>query len=106
MKEKDADIAKNLTWKLDGKTPYGAAVAATSPETHRYWNYWTSLEIANGLLYKRFHKQDGTGSYLRSLYLMYLGKRSCMPCMMDCSLDTYERRKQFVKYYNDIIGLD
>ena len=40
-------------------------VTAASPEVRHYWNYWSALEIKDGLLFKRFHKQDGTGSYLQ-----------------------------------------
>ena len=65
MQEKDPDIGIILNWKINGNRPYGTTVTASSPETRHYWNYWSSLEIVQGVLCKKFHTQDGNSTYLQ-----------------------------------------
>ncbi len=65
LQEKDPNIGPIHRWQNEGVRPYGTSIATSSPETRHYWNYWSSLELENGLLFKRFYKQNGTGSYLQ-----------------------------------------
>ena len=63
----DVDLGRILTWKESGPRPYGPDVCSSSPETRHYWNYWNSLEVIDGLLFKRFHPKEGIDSYLQFL---------------------------------------
>ncbi len=36
-----------------------------SPETRNYWNYWNSLKLKRGLLFKEFYRQDGSASHMQ-----------------------------------------
>ena len=56
-----------------------------SPATRHYWSIWDSLELQDGLLFKRFHKRDGSGSYLQFLVPRDL-KREIMFQMHDTLL--------------------
>ena len=67
MQATDPGIGLVLEWFKSGKRPFGKIVCSASPEVRQYWNYWQSLEIQNGLLFKRFYKLDGTNLYLQFL---------------------------------------
>ena len=61
----DSDIEPILLWKSRTSRPYGPEVTEASPSTRHYWNLWESLELREGVLYRRFHRKDGTGSHLQ-----------------------------------------
>ena len=63
----DEDIGPIIKWLEAGKRPVGPVVCASSPATRHYWNLWESLVIEDGVLFRNFHKKDGTGSYLQFL---------------------------------------
>lgn len=65
--EDDPDLAPILKWKETGSRPYGTRVCATSPATRHYWNSWDLLEFHDGVLFRRFARQDGTGCHLQYL---------------------------------------
>ncbi len=50
-----------------GQRPFGPKICSASSEVRHYWNCRKSLEIHEGLLFKRFYKQDDTDSYLQFL---------------------------------------
>ena len=63
MQEKDDDIGPFMQWLKGGDRPYGTVVAASSPGTRHYWNYWSSMLMKDGLLFKKFYKNNDTGYY-------------------------------------------
>ena len=65
--ENDNSIAKILTWKKIGQRPHGVIVASSSPEIRHYWNYWNSLELHDGIIYRRTYSHDGQDSHLQLL---------------------------------------
>jgi transposase InsO family protein len=67
LQEKDPSIGPLLRWKQEDKRPFGPDICSASPEVRHYWNYWKSLELQNGLLFKQFHCQDGSTSYQQFL---------------------------------------
>ena len=63
----DKDLAQILKWKQSGKRPFGPVVCCSSPVTRHYWNQWDTLEVRDGILYRRYTKQDCSGSYIQFL---------------------------------------
>ena len=63
----DKDLAQILKWKQSGKRPFGPVVCRSSPVTRHYWNQWDTLEVSDGILYRRYTKQDCSGSYIQFL---------------------------------------
>ncbi len=61
----DPDIGPIWQWVQDGERPRGEALAASSPATRHYWLNWNLLVLKNGVLYRKFEKQNGTGEYLQ-----------------------------------------
>ena len=60
----DPDIAPILKWKDSGRRPFGQEVCASSPAMRHYWSSWELLVIKNGMLMRKFIKQDGTSDSL------------------------------------------
>ena len=65
MQMQDKNIGVVLKWKETGTRPSGPEVCSASSESRHYWNYWSTLEIHDGLLFKRFVRNDQTDSYLQ-----------------------------------------
>jgi transposase InsO family protein len=65
LQKKDAEVGVIHTWKQSGNRPSSEVVARYSPAVRHYWLYWDSLEMHDNLLFKRFAKRDGSGSYLQ-----------------------------------------
>ena len=63
----DKDLAQILKWKQSGQRPFGPVVCRSSPVTRHYWNQWDTLEVRDGILYRRYTKQDCSGSYIQFL---------------------------------------
>jgi len=61
----DPDIGCVIKWIESGKRPFGPDVVSASPVSRHYWNYWHSLSLKNGLLFRKFSKKDGTGEYFQ-----------------------------------------
>ena len=53
-----------MKWKLQGTRPHGSDVTAASPELRHYWNYWLSIDLEGGLLYKRAYTDTGVKQQL------------------------------------------
>ena len=62
---KDEAVGTILAWKKSGTRPSGVTVTSTRPEVRHYWNYWDSLEVVNGLLFRRTHSGKGQGDLLK-----------------------------------------
>ena len=58
MQLADEAIGKVLEWKGTDKRPRGVVVCSSCPKTRHYWNYWDSLEVRRGVLFKQNHQPD------------------------------------------------
>ena len=61
----DPDISSVLKWKESGNWPFGQEVCLASAATRHYWNCWDLLQVENGVLMRRFVRQDATGDHLQ-----------------------------------------
>ena len=61
----DPDISSVLKWKESGNQPFGQEVCSPSAATRHYWNCWDLLQVENGVLMRRFVRQDATGDHLQ-----------------------------------------
>ena len=52
-----------LKWFKKGNRPNSGDVAILSPATRHYWLQWDSLCLKDGVLHRKFHRKDGTGSH-------------------------------------------
>ena len=59
LQRNDRNISKLLKWKESSGRPYGPEVTSSGPEVRHYWLYWTSLELHDGLLFKRTNHHNG-----------------------------------------------
>ena len=53
-----------IEWKLEGKRPEATAVVRLDRTTKGYWFQWDQLEVHDGILYRRWSDEIGTGSRL------------------------------------------
>ena len=58
----DKDIAMVLQWKKADKRPLGPVVSAAGQTVRHYWLLWDSLLVKDDILYRWFHKKDGTSN--------------------------------------------
>ena len=65
IQENYPDIGSILTWKSTGNRPMGTATTTFTPELRHYWNYWNSMELHDGLLFKRSYSIDAQSSHLQ-----------------------------------------
>ncbi|CAC5404999.1 unnamed protein product [Mytilus coruscus] len=65
LQSEDEDLKVVIESKKKGGKPDYSVIAMSSPACRNYFNLWDSLEIYNDILFKRFHKQDGTGEFLQ-----------------------------------------
>ena len=63
LQREDLDIGPFVAAKLEGKRPSSQDMVTHSPATRHYWIIWDSLRLQDGILMKKFLKQDGTGEY-------------------------------------------
>ena len=63
LQRNDPELCHVVKWMESGKRPENKDVRSLSPCVRHYWNYWHTLEYVDGLLFKRYHKQDDTGTY-------------------------------------------
>ena len=67
LQREDPDIGPIVEAKLEGKRPSSQDMVTHSPATRHYWIIWDSLILQDGVLVKKYLKQDGTGEYLQFL---------------------------------------
>ena len=65
MQEYDSDIGPILTWKSEGNQPIGTATTKFTPELRDCWNYWNSMEVQHGILFKHSYSTDAQSSNLQ-----------------------------------------
>ena len=64
MQEQDQNIGPLYRWLVTGKRPTLSDVQMESTETRYYLLLWESLWLIDGLVYREFHKKDGTDKFL------------------------------------------
>ena len=67
LQREDPDIGPIVEAKLEGTRPSSQDMVTHSPATRHYWIIWDSLTLQDGVLVKKYLKQDGTGEYLQFL---------------------------------------
>ena len=67
MQEQDPYIGPIFKWFSEQHRPTAAELAAKSPATRHYCLLWKSLEFRDRMLFRKFHRQDGTGTHLQFL---------------------------------------
>ena len=82
MQEQDQNIGPLYRWLVTGKRPTLSDVQMESTETRYYLLLWESLRLIDGLVYREFHKKDGTGNFLQFL-VPWLLRRDIMFQMHD-----------------------
>ncbi|MCG8044299.1 MAG: DDE-type integrase/transposase/recombinase, partial [Candidatus Thiodiazotropha endolucinida] len=63
----DPDIGPMLEAKVSGNKPSSQTMVTRGPACRHYWILWDSLVVHDGLLFKKFARQDGSGEYLQLL---------------------------------------
>ena len=65
MQHDDEDIGQVMCWLRDGQRPKSSDLLRSSRSLRHYWCLWDSFKVINGILYKKFIRKDGSGSYLQ-----------------------------------------
>ena len=65
LQEKDPNLYPIIKALTENHRPPHSEIVAMSPAVRYYWSIWNSLSLQNGCLYRRFYRQDGTGSHLQ-----------------------------------------
>ena len=63
----DPDIEPLFKWMESGQRPHGPEVCSSSAATRHYWQNWDSLEVHDGLLFRKFPRKNGTSCHLQLL---------------------------------------
>ena len=67
IQKEDSCMGKVFEWLDTGAQPSVQKMCSASPELRHYWNLRGTLELHNGLLFRRFHHRDGKSSHLQFL---------------------------------------
>ncbi|CAC5413535.1 unnamed protein product [Mytilus coruscus] len=67
LQNKDEDVGPILRWKISGKKSCDIDLQSNSPATRHYYHFRDSLVLQDGLLFRKFEKQNKTGQYLQFL---------------------------------------
>ena len=62
----DPHIKPLIEWNISGR-PEWQEVSCLSPVTKSYWAQWESIEMVDGILYRRW--EDASGRDVKYLYL-------------------------------------
>ncbi|CAC5376835.1 unnamed protein product [Mytilus coruscus] len=65
LQNKDEDVGPILRWKISGKKSCDNDMHSNSPATRHYYHLRDSLVFQDGLLFRKFEKQNNTGQYLQ-----------------------------------------
>ena len=89
-------------WKR-GRGPPSGDVCSNSPEIRHFWIYWYNLELKDGLLFKRYHKQDGTGTYIHFVVPKSI-RDQVLKQMHECILSRHLGRKKLLQrfYWHEV----
>ena len=92
VQQEDGVLSVVTGWLKKGKRPPSEDVCSKSREIRHFWTYWHNLELKDGLLFKRYHKQDGTGTYLHFVVPKSI-RDHVLKQMHDCILSGHLGRK-------------
>ncbi len=87
----DLFIAPILKWLAEDRSPFGTEIC-TAPETRNYWNYWDSLRMQDGLLFKGFHKDNGQ-THIQFIVQKSIGEEIIKTMHASCISGHFGRRK-------------
>lgn len=65
LQREDPDIGPIVSAMLEDKRPSSQEMVTHSPATRHYWILWDSLRFQDGILMKKFMKQDRSGEYMQ-----------------------------------------
>ena len=74
MQEQDQNIGPLHKWLVTGNRLTLSEVQMESTKTRYYLLLWESLRLIGRLVYREFHKKDGTGKFLQYLVPQLLRK--------------------------------
>ena len=60
LQRNDTDIGPIFLWKENGSRPTIKELENKSPATRHYWHLWDAIQIREGLLFKKFHRKNGS----------------------------------------------
>ena len=63
----DRDIGPVVVLLKQNQRPPRESIGSENPELKNYWAQWESLSMVDGLVYRNFHRPDGTSKYLQLL---------------------------------------
>jgi hypothetical protein len=89
----DKDVGPVLRWIEAIDRPFGVEVCSSSPATRHYWNCWKTLELRQGLLYRKCQERDNTGDHLQFLVPERF-KDDILRQMHDCILSGHLGKKK------------
>lgn len=67
LQNKDEDVGPILQWKISGNKSCDIDLQSSSTATRHYYHLRDSLVLQDGLLFRKFEKQNKTGQYLQFL---------------------------------------
>ncbi|CAC5357182.1 Retrovirus-related Pol polyprotein from transposon 17.6 [Mytilus coruscus] len=106
LQNKDEDVGPILRWKISGKKSCDIDLQSNSPATRHYYHFRDSLVLQDGLLFRKFEKQNKTGQYLQFLTPEKL-KYEVLHSMHDAIISGHlGKRKPLKNCSKDFIGLN
>ena len=105
MQEQDQNIGPLYRWSVTGKRPTLSDVQMESTETRYYLLLWESLRLIDGLVYREFHKKDGTDKFLQLLVPQLLRRDIMFQCMTVYREVIWVRRRLETGSNRGIFGL-
>jgi transposase InsO family protein len=63
--QRDQDLSQVMDWKTAGERPTWSAVTGQSVVVKNLWTQWESLELSDGVLYRRFEDVQRNTSHLQ-----------------------------------------
>ena len=67
LQQKDPNIGPLFAWFRSGNRPSREEVSNADSELKCYWTQWDSLELIDGLVYRKFERPDGSNKYSQLL---------------------------------------
>ena len=103
MQQDDPDLGPIYKWFSTDNRPSNAELTASSPATRHIMLFWDKLKVQNGILFRQFHKKDGSATYLQMLVPRKL-KKEVLQAMHDAPLSGHlgikkTREKILQRYY-------
>ena len=61
----DETLKQVIKWVKENYKPDYKEIVTQRPELRHYWHIWSSMQLINDVLYKKYYKKDGTAHYLQ-----------------------------------------